>query len=173
MKALKTVPAFVAARHAGWLVSAQDALERGVQAARAAMGQASQTDPSVRAVVVPGEAADTAMALSPPDASLVSASTPAAVAADLPAEPSIALDVGMVGASPLAVVPDPPVPGPEEGADAVAEVGDRKPATLAEGEPSASMAMVPDVLTAGEPDALAEEHVTPRPVSGGGVLIPA
>jgi hypothetical protein len=136
------------------------------------MGQASQADPSVGAVVVSGEAADAAVALSPPDASSVSVSTPAAVAVDLPVEPSIAPDVGMVGASSLAVVPDPFVPGPEEGADAVAEVGDRKPATLAEGEPSASMAMVPDVLTAGEPDALAEECVTPRPVSGGGVLIP-
>jgi hypothetical protein len=126
------------------------------------MRQASQADPSVGAIVMPGEAADAAMALSLPDASSVSASTPVAVAADLPAEPSIAPDVGMVGASPLAVVPDPPppVPGLEEGADAVAEVGDRKPATLAEGEPSASMAMVPDVLTAGEPDALAEERVT-------------
>jgi hypothetical protein len=79
----------------------------------------------------------------------------------------------MVGASPLVVVPDLPVPGPEEGANAVAEVGDRKPATLAEGKPSASMAMVHDVLTAGEPDALAEKRTTPRPVSGGGVLIPA
>jgi hypothetical protein len=83
------------------------------------------------------------VALSPPDTSLVSALTPTAVVADLPTGPSITPDVGMVGASPLAVVPDPPVPGPEEGVDAVAEVSDRKPATLAEGEPSASMAMVP------------------------------
>jgi hypothetical protein len=122
-----------------------------------------------------GEATDATAAPSPPDASSVSASTPAAVVADLPTEPSIAPNVGMVGASPLTVVPDPPppVPGPEEGADVVAKVGDRKPATLAEGEPSASTAMVPDVLTAGEPDTLAEEHITPRPVSGGGVLIPA
>jgi hypothetical protein len=137
------------------------------------MGQASQADPSVGAVVVPGEAADAAVALSPPDVSSVLASTSAAVVADSPAEPSTAPDVEMVGASPLAVVPDPPVPSLEEGADAVAEVDDRKPATLAEGEPSASMAMVPDVLTIGEPDALAKERVTPRPVSGGGVLIPA
>jgi hypothetical protein len=74
------------------------------------MRQASQADPSVGAIVMPGEAADAAMALSLPDASSVSASTPVAVAADLPAEPSIAPDVGMVGASPLAVVPDPPPP---------------------------------------------------------------
>jgi hypothetical protein len=78
----------------------------------------------------------------------------------------------VVGASPLAVVPDLPVLGPEEGANAAAKVGDRKPSTLAEGKPSASMAMVPDVSTAGEPDALAEERTTPQPFSGGGVLIP-
>jgi hypothetical protein len=113
------------------------------------MGQASQADPSVRAAVVPGEAANVAVAPSPPDVSSVPASTPAAVIADSP------------------------VPGPEEGANSVAEVGDRKTAILAEGEPSASMAMVPDVLTAGEPDALAEERITPWPVSEGGVLIPA
>ena len=113
-----------------------------------------------------------AVAPSPPDVSSVPASTPAAIVADSPVEPSATPDVGMVGASPLAVVPDLPVPSPEEGANVVAEVGGRKPATLAEGKPSASMAMVPDVLTAGEPDALAEERTTPRPFSGGGVLIP-
>ena len=111
------------------------------------------------------------MAPSPPDVSSVPASTPVAVVADSPAEPSTAPDVWMVGASPLAVVPDLPIPGPEEGANAVAEVGDRKPATLAEGKPSASMAMVPDALTAGEPDALAKERTTPRPVLGGDILI--
>jgi hypothetical protein len=151
-KALKTVPtstAGAAARNAGWMASTQDAPERGAQATRAAMGQASQADPSIGVAVVPGEAADAAVAPSPPDVSSVPASTPAAVVADLP------------------------VPGPEEGANAVAEVNDREPATLAEGEPNTSMAMVPDVLTAGEPDALAEEHITPRSVSGGSVLIPA
>jgi hypothetical protein len=74
------------------------------------MEQASQADPSVGAVVMPGEAADATMVPSPPDASPVPASTPAAVVADLPAEPSIAPDIGMVGVSPLAVVPDPPPP---------------------------------------------------------------
>ena len=61
MKALKTMPASAAgaaARHAGWLASAQDALEWGAQAARAAMEQASPADPSVRAIIMPGEAAD-------------------------------------------------------------------------------------------------------------------
>jgi hypothetical protein len=56
-KALKTVPASAAgaaARHAGWVAFAQDALERGAQAARAAMEQASQADPFIGAVVVPG-----------------------------------------------------------------------------------------------------------------------
>jgi hypothetical protein len=175
-KALKTVPASAVgatAHHAGWLASAQDAPERGAQAARAAMGQASQADPSVGAVVVPGEATDAVVAPSPPNVSSVPTSTLATVVADSPAEPSTAPDVRMVGASPLAVVPDLPVPGPEEGGNAVAEVGDQKPATLIEGKPSASMAMVPDVLTTGEPDALAEERTTPRPVSRGGVLIPA
>jgi hypothetical protein len=137
------------------------------------MGQASQANPSIRAVIMPGEAADAVVAPSPPDVSSVLASTPATVVADSPAEPSTAPDVEMVGASPLAVVPDLPIPGPKEGANAVAEVGDRKPATLAEGKPNVSMAMVPDVLTAGEPDALAEERTTPRPFSRGGVLIPA
>jgi hypothetical protein len=43
-KALKMKPASVAgaaARHAGWLASAQGALRRGAQAARVALGQAS------------------------------------------------------------------------------------------------------------------------------------
>jgi hypothetical protein len=142
------------------------------------MEQASQADPFVGAVVVWGGGgaaapADAVVALSPPDVSPVPASTPAAVVADSSAEPSTAPDVWMVGASPLAVVPDLPIPGPEEGANAFAEVGDRNPATLAEGEPSASVARVPDVLTVGEPDALAEERTTPRPFSGGGILIPA
>jgi hypothetical protein len=97
------------------------------------------------------------MAPSPPDVLPVSASTSVVVVADSPAEPS--------------TVPDLPIPGPEEGANAVAEVGDRNPATLAEGEPSASVLRVPDMLTAGEPDALAKEHSTPRPFSGGGTLI--
>jgi hypothetical protein len=86
-KALKTVPASAAgaaARHAGWVASAQDALERGPQAARAAMELASQADPFVGAVVVPGGwgAADAAVAPSPPDVSPVTASTSAVVVAD-------------------------------------------------------------------------------------------
>jgi hypothetical protein len=168
-KVLKMVlasAAVVAACHADWLASAPDALEQGAQAARAAMGQASQADPSVGAVVMPGEAADAAAAPSPPDGLPTPASTPAEVAADLPVEPLVAADVGMVEAPPLAVVPDLPVPGHEERADTVAEVGDPRPATLAEGKPSALMAVVPDVLTAGGPDTLVEERAKPRPVLG-------
>jgi hypothetical protein len=63
MKALKTGPASAAgaaARHAGWLASAQGALQRGAQAARVAMGQASQVDPPVGAAIMPGEAVDAA-----------------------------------------------------------------------------------------------------------------
>jgi hypothetical protein len=44
------------------------------------------------------------------------------------------------------------------------EVGDRKPASLAEG--------VPDASTAGGPDALEEGGAEPRPILGSGDLIP-
>jgi hypothetical protein len=175
-KALKTEPASAAgaaARHAGWLASAQGALERGAQAARLAMGQASQADPSVGAAIVPGETADAAVAPSPPDLLLAPASTPAGVVADSPAEPPIASDVGMVEVPPLVVVPDLPILGHEERATAVAEVGDRRPVTLAEGRPSTSTAMVFDASTAGGPDALVEGHAEPRPVLGSSGLIPA
>jgi hypothetical protein len=69
--------ASAAARHAGWLASAQDALEQGAQAARVAMGQASQADPSIGAAIVPGEAAGVAAALSPPDVLPAPAPAPA------------------------------------------------------------------------------------------------
>jgi hypothetical protein len=70
------VPASAASatpRHTGWMATAQDALKRGAQAARIAMGQAPQADPSVGAALVPGEAASVAAALSIPDALPVSA----------------------------------------------------------------------------------------------------
>jgi hypothetical protein len=69
-KALKMEPASAAgaaACQAGWLASAQGALERGAQAARLAMGKDSQADPSVGAAIVPGETTDAAVAPSPPD----------------------------------------------------------------------------------------------------------
>jgi hypothetical protein len=175
-KALKTVPASAAgaaACHADWLASTQDALERGAQAARLVMGQDSQADPSVEAAIMPGEAADAAAAPSPPDLLPASASTPAGAVAHSPVEPPVASDVGIIEAPPLVVVPDLPILGHEERAAVVAEVGDRRPATLAEGRPSTSTAMVPDASTAGGPDALVEGHTEPRPILGGSGLIPA
>jgi hypothetical protein len=65
----------------------------------------------------------------------------------------------------LEVVSDLPSLGHKERAAAVAEVGDRKPASLAEG--------VPDASTAGGPDALEEGCAELRPVLGSGDLIPA
>jgi hypothetical protein len=153
--------ASAAARHASWLASAQDALERGAQAARVAMGQASQADPSIGAAIVPGEAADVVAALSPPDVLPALASTPAEAVADLPVKPPVAADVGTAEAPLLEVVPDLPSLGHKERVAAVAEVGDRRPASLAEGRPSMSTAMVPEASTAGGPDALEEGRVEP------------
>jgi hypothetical protein len=175
-KALKTEPASAAGaavRHASWLASTQGALERGARAARLAMGQASQADPSVGAAIVLGETADAAVAPSPPDLLPAQASTPAGAVADSPAEPPIASDVGMVEVPPLMVVPDLPVLGHEERATATAEVGDRRPTTLAEGRPSTSTAMVFDASTAGGPDALVEGRAEPQPILGSSGLVPA
>jgi hypothetical protein len=115
------------------------------------MGQASQTDPPAGAAIVPGEAADVAAAPSPPDLSSAPASTPAGAVADSPAEPPVAADVGMVEAPLPVVLPDLPVLGHEERTAVVAEVGDRRPATLAEERPSTSTAVVPDASAAGDP----------------------
>ena len=174
-KALKTEPASAAsaaARHAGWLASTQGALERGAQAARLAMGQASQADSSIGAAIAPGETADAAVAPSSPDLLPTPASTPVGAVVGSPAEPPVASDVEMVEVPLLVVVPDLPVLDHEERAAAVAEVDDRRPATLAEGRPSTSTAMVFDVSTAGGPDALVEGHAEPRPVLGSSGLIP-
>jgi hypothetical protein len=114
-----------------------------------------------------------AVAPGPLDLLPAPASTPAGAVADSPAEPPVASDVGMVVVPPLVVVPDLPVLGHEERATAVAEVGDRRPATLAEGRPSTSTAMVFDESTAGGPDALVEGHAEPQPVLGSSGLIPA
>jgi hypothetical protein len=137
------------------------------------MGQVSQGNPSIRAAIVPREAADAAVAPSLPDVLPTPASTPAEAVADLPVEPPVAANVGMAKAPPLVVVPDLPILGHEERAAAIAEVGDRRPATLAEGRPSTSTAMVPDASTAGGPDALAEGRAEPWPVLGSSGLIPA
>jgi hypothetical protein len=167
-KVLKTVPASAASaapRHTGWLASAQDALKRGAQAARVAMGQAHQADPSFGAAIVPGEAAGMAAALSPPDVLPAPAPAPAEAVAVLPVEPPVAADAGMAKVPLLEVVSDLPSLGHKERAAAVAEVGDLKPASLAEGVPNAS--------TAGGPDALEEGCAEPRPILGSGDLIPA
>jgi hypothetical protein len=99
--------------------------------------------------------------------------TPAEVVAVLPVEPPIAADAGTTEVPLLEVVSDLPSLGHKERAAAVAEVGDRKPSSLAEGKPSTSSAMVPDASTAGGPDALEEGRAEPRPVLGSGDLIPA
>jgi hypothetical protein len=120
-----------------------------------------------------GEAADAAAAPSPPDLLSAPASTPAGAVADSPAEPLIAADVGMVEAPPHGLIPDLPVLGHEEGAVVVAEVGDRRPATLAKGRPSTSTAAAPNASAAGGPDALVEGRAEPWPVLGSSGLIPA
>jgi hypothetical protein len=129
------------------------------------MGQAPQADPSVRAAIVPGEATGVAVALSPPDVLPAPAPASAEDVAILPVEPPVVADAGMAKVLLLEVVSDLPSLGHKEGATAVAEVGDRKPASLAEG--------VPDASTAGGPDASEEGCVEPRPVLGSGDLIPA
>jgi hypothetical protein len=91
---------------------------------------------------MPGEAADAAAAPSPPDLLPALASTPTGAVADSPAEPPVAAGIGMVEAPPPVAIPDFPVLGHEERAVVVAEVGDRRPATLAEGRPSTSTAAV-------------------------------
>jgi hypothetical protein len=162
-----------AACHAGWLASAQDALERGAQAARVALEQASQADPSIGAAIVPGEAAGVAAAPSPPVALPAPAPASAEVVDVLPVEPPAAADAGMAEVPLLEVVSDLPSLGHKERATVVAEVGDRKPASLAEGRPGTPSAMVPDASTAGGPDALEEGRAEPRPVLGRNKLIPA
>jgi hypothetical protein len=137
------------------------------------MGQASQADPPVGAAIMPGEAADAAAASSPADLLPAPASTPAGAVADSPVEPPVAADVGMVEAPPPVVIPDLPILGHEERAAVVAEVGDRRPATLAEGRPSTSTAAVPDASATRGPNALVEGRVEPWPVLGSGGLIPA
>jgi hypothetical protein len=122
---------------------------------------------------VPEETADAVVAPSPPNPLPAPASTPVGAVADSLAEPPVASDVGMVEVPPLVVVPDLPILDHEERATAIAEVGDRRPTTLAEGRPSTSTAMVFDASTAGGPDALVEGRAEPRPVLGSSGLIPA
>jgi hypothetical protein len=137
------------------------------------MGQASQAHPSIGAAIVPGEAAGVAAALSPPDVLSALAPALAEAVAVLPVEPPVAADAGMAKVPLLEDVSDIPSLGHKERAAAVAEVGDWKPASLAEGRPITLSAMVPDASTAGGPDALEEGCAELRPVLGSGDLAPA
>jgi hypothetical protein len=110
------------------------------------MGWAPQADPFVEAAVVLGETAGAAAALSPSDVLSAPAPASAEAVAVLLVEPPVAADAEMVEVPLL-------------------EVGDRKPASLAE--------RVPDASTAGGPDALEEGGAWPWPVLGSGDLIPA
>jgi hypothetical protein len=114
-----------------------------------------------------------AAALSPPDVLPAPAPAPAEAIVVLPVEPSVAADAGMAEVPLLEVVSDLPSLGHKERAATVAEVDDRKPASLAEGRPSTPSAMVPDVSTAGGPDTLEEGRAEPQPVLGSGDLITA
>jgi hypothetical protein len=108
------------------------------------VGRAPEADPSVEAAAVPMETSGAATTSSPPDALLALAPASAKVVAVLVVEPPVAADVGMAEAAPL-------------------EVGDRKPAPLAE--------EVPDAPAAGGADALEEGGAEPRPVLGSGDLV--
>jgi hypothetical protein len=121
---------------------------------------------------MPGEAANTVAAPSPPDLLSAPASTPAGAVADSPVEPPVTADVRMVEVPPPVVIPDLPVLGHEESAAAVAEAGDRRPATLAEERPSMLTAVVLDASAAGGPDASMDGHAEPWPVLGSSGLIP-
>jgi hypothetical protein len=122
---------------------------------------------------MPGEAADATTAPSPPDLLSAPASTPAGAVADSPAESPVAADVGMVELPPPVVIPDLPILGHEERAAVVAEVGDRRPATLAEERPTTSTAVVPNTSAAGGPDASVDGRAEPWPVLGSSGLTPA
>jgi hypothetical protein len=89
-----------------------------------------------------------AAALSPPDVLPAPAPTSTEAVAVLPMEPPVVADAGMAEVPLLEVIPDLPSLGHKEGAATVAEVGDRKPTSLAE--------VVPDASTAGGPDTLEE-----------------
>jgi hypothetical protein len=122
---------------------------------------------------MPGEAVDTVAAPNMPVLLPVPASIPAGAVADSPAEPPVAVDVGMAEAPSPLVIPDLPVLDREERAAVVAEVEERRPVTLAEVRPGTSTVVVPDASTAGGPDASVEGHAETWPVLGSNGLIPA
>jgi hypothetical protein len=118
---------------------------------------------------VPGEAIDAAAASSPPVSSPAPTSIPTGAAAGAPTKPPATADVEMVEVPPppapsVLVIPESPVFDHEEGADVVAEVGERRPVALTEERPNASAAEGPDALVAGRAD--------PWPVVGSSGLIP-
>jgi hypothetical protein len=119
-----------------------------------------------------GELADAAAAPSPPDMLPAPASTPAGAVADSPTKLPVAANVGMVEVPPPVVIPDLPILGHEEGAAVVAEVGDRRPATLAEERPSTPTAVVRDASAARGPDASVDGRAEPWLVLGSSGLSP-
>jgi hypothetical protein len=121
---------------------------------------------------MPGEAGDAVAAPSLPVLLPAPASISTGAIADSPAEPPVAADVGMAEAPPPLVIPDLPILDHEERTVVVAEVGERRPITLAEGRPGTSIAVVPGVSTAGGPDASIEGHAEPWPALGSSGLIP-
>jgi hypothetical protein len=122
---------------------------------------------------MPGEAVDGTAASSLSVLLPAPASTPSGAVADSPVEPPVAANVGMTEALPPADIPDLPALDHEERMAVAAEVGVRRPATLAEGRPSTSTAVVPGASTAGGPDALVEGRAEPWPALGSSGLIPA
>jgi hypothetical protein len=112
------------------------------------------------------------VASSPPVVLPAPAPVSAEAVAVLPVEPPVAADAGMAEVPLLEVISDLPSLSHKERVTAVAEVGDREPASLAEGRPSTLSAMVPDVSTAGGPNALEEGRAEPQPVLGSSDLIP-
>jgi hypothetical protein len=109
----------------------------------------------------------------PPDVLPAPTPAPAEAVAVLPVEPPVAADVGMAEVPLLEVILDLPSLGHKERAAAIAEVGDRRPASLAEGRPNTSSAMAPDASTGGGSDVMEDGRAEPRPVLGSGDLIPA
>jgi hypothetical protein len=136
------------------------------------MGQASPVDPPVGAAIMPGEAVDSAAALSPPSSTPTPTSIPARAAAGAPTVPPAAADVETAEVPPPLVIPDLPILVDEEGATVVAEVGERRPVTLGEERPETSTVVVPDAPTVGGPDASAGGRAEPWPVLGSSGLIP-
>jgi hypothetical protein len=136
------------------------------------MGQASQIEPPVGAVVILGEAVATAVAPSPPVLLPAPASIPIGAVADSSAEPPVTADVEMAEAPAPSVIPDLPIFDHEEGAVVVVEVGERRPVTLAEERPDMSTVVAPDASTAGGPGASVAGRAEPWPVLGSSGLIP-